>query len=209
MRQIWVSGRQPGTPSKAWVRVRGRGAKREPSRAQSSWSLHKQGRRPPLDSAPQGGVWVKAAVWSTVTGLVMHLLNMFGHLPRSDRHKKNTGGKIIKNRKQRGSLRMNVIEGYSDVCASILPSPLFLLISTFTSSSFRDKDPLYFCPSLSDIFFPGNPFCRHNVNFTSEVLYPAPAEVSLKYWPKLNICWTITHVLAISNSKAIWSAFFL
>ena len=83
----------------------------------------------------------------------MHLLNMFGHLPRSYRHKKNTGGKIIENRKQRGSLRINVIEGYSDMCVSILPSHLFLLNSTFTSSSFRDKNSLYFCPSLSDIFF--------------------------------------------------------
>lgn len=208
MRQIWVSGRQPGTPSKAWVRVRGRGAKREPSRAQSSWSLHKQGRRPPLDSAPQGGVWVKAAVWSTVTGLVMHLLNMFGHLPRSDRHKKNTGGKIIKNRKQRGSLRMNVIEGYSDVCINPAFTSLSSHIYLYVLQLPWQRSFVFLSFSLW-YFFPGNPFCRHNVNFTSEVLYPAPAEVSLKYWPKLNICWTIRHVLAISNSKAIWSAFFL
>lgn len=52
MRQIWVSGRQPGTPSKAWVRARGRDAKKEPSRTQSSWSLHKQGRQPSPQICP-------------------------------------------------------------------------------------------------------------------------------------------------------------
>lgn len=61
MRQIWVSGRQPGTPSKAWIRAIGRGGKREKALAPSSWSLHSRTDNPRImsASAQQQEIWVK------------------------------------------------------------------------------------------------------------------------------------------------------